>query len=56
MPSGFLVSLPFNISYQMLTEKATFSNTLGKGLLKVITLILITATGLWQSQQTESGL
>ena len=46
----------FDRSYQMLTEKATFSNTLGKGLLKVITLMLNTATGLWQSQQTETGL
>ena len=46
----------FDRSYQMLTEKATFSNTLGKCLLKVITLMLNTATGLWQSQQTETGL
>ena len=46
----------FDRSYQMLTEKATFSNTLGKCLMKVITLMLNTATGLWQSQQTETGL
>ena len=46
----------FDRSYQMLTETATFSITLGKCLLKVITLMLNTATGLWQSQQTETGL
>ena len=46
----------FDRSYQMLKEKATFFHTLSICWLKVITLILITATGLWQSQQTESVL